>query len=87
MAGRHRNWHRAWRRGLQGELVHESGLVMLPIPDGTGAKYQPALDTIGRWERYERARGVRGEWQLDRRLARLFHEAEIWEDPEGRKTA
>lgn len=79
MTGRHRNWHRAWRRDGQ-SLVHASGLVMqpLPAPDAEGCRYAPALDSLRAWEAHERARGVRAD-QLDGRLSRLLAEAEMWE--------
>lgn len=78
MSGKHRHWHRRWTREGR-RLVHDSGLVMEPVADGTGAQYSPALDSLSAWERHERARGVTTDRNLDARLSRLLREAETYE--------
>jgi len=76
VTGKHRNWHKAWRRD-GARLVHDSGLAV---------EYDNQLGwtTIGAtteaWSAWELARGVPMH-DLHARLKRLLSEASKWRDP------
>jgi len=75
MAGKHRNWHAAWRRD-GARLLHESGLAV---------EYDEVLGwtttdgTIQAWSASEENRGVPLH-DLQARLQRLLREASMWRD-------
>ncbi len=76
MTGKHRNWHKAWRR--EGDrLVHISGAVFV-IKRGDGyTDINAAPETLGEFQSYELARGVPAH-DLAQRLIRLAREAGEW---------
>lgn len=77
MPGKHKNWHRAWRReGAQ--LVHDSGLRIDVMPgDGyTDLEADPASLAI--FQAREKSRGVPMH-DLAARLQRLLREAAEWQ--------
>ena len=80
MTGKHYNWHRHWRWGDAGRLLHDSGLVV---------EYDEALGWVATeesceaWAAVEQARGVQFK-QLAPRLMRLCHEAATWAGRNGK---
>ena len=73
MTGKHRNWHKAWRRE-GARLVHESGLAV-EFDDDLG--WFSTDDTTEAWSTWEMARGVPLH-DLQARLQRLIREAAEW---------
>ena len=76
MTGKHRNWHKAWRR--EGDrLVHISGAVFV-IKRGDGyTDIDAAPETLAEYQAFELARGVPVH-DLAQRLIRLAREAGEW---------
>ncbi len=76
MGGKHKNWHRAWRR--EGDrLVHLSGAAFV-IKRGQGfTDIEAAPETLEAFQRHELARGVPLH-DLQQRLLRLAREAAQW---------
>jgi len=80
MTGKHRNWHKAWRREGLDLLVHESGLrvQLTELDDGSlDAVTEDASAEV--WVAFEQARGVPLH-DLQARLLRLVKEAAQWHD-------
>lgn len=76
MGGKHKNWHKAWRRD-GARLVHISGAVFV-IERGDGfTDINAAPETLEEFQRYELARGVPVH-DLAQRLMRLAREAGEW---------
>jgi hypothetical protein len=76
MGGKHKNWHKAWRRD-GARLVHISGAVFV-IECGDGfTDIKAAPETLAEFQRYELARGVPVH-DLAQRLMRLAREAGDW---------
>ena len=77
MAGKHHNWHRAWRREDSGHLLHNSGLHVL-VERGEGyTDLRASPETLEAFQASEAARGVPKHDMLAR-LQRLVREAEQW---------
>lgn len=74
MTGKHRNWHKAWRRE-GARLVHESGLAV-EYDDVLG--WCTTEDTSEAWSTFELARGVPFH-DLQARMGRLVREAMEWD--------
>jgi len=75
MTGKHRNWHKAWRRD-GALLVHDSGLAV-EYDDDLG--WSATDDTAEAWAAFERARGVPLH-DLAARMQRLCREAAEWNE-------
>lgn len=73
MSGKHKNWHKAWRRD-GARLLHESGLAV-EYDDVLG--WCSTEDTTEAWSSFEIARGVPLH-DLTARLNRLIKEAQEW---------
>lgn len=58
---------------VQGELHHESGLVVRLAEGG----WEAYPDSIDDFREHELARGLSAD-QVDARLSRLMHEAKMW---------
>lgn len=76
MSGKHKNWHKAWRRERD-RIVHVSGAAFI-IERGDGyTDVKAAPETLDEFQRYELARGVPLH-DLRARLMRLAREAGEW---------
>lgn len=77
MGGKHRNWHRAWRRdaACPDRLLHNSGLVA--EYDETLDSWVAAEESCEAWVAWECARGVPLH-DLTARLMRLCKEAAMF---------
>lgn len=76
MGGKHKNWHKAWRR--EGDrLVHLSGAVFVIERGDQFTDINAAPETLDEFQRYELARGVPVH-DLQARLLRLAREAHEW---------
>lgn len=76
MGGKHKNWHKAWRR--EGDrLVHISGAVFTTERGDGFTDINAAPETLDEFQRYELARGVPVH-DLAARLMRLAKEAGEW---------
>lgn len=77
MTGKHRNWHKAWRRS-GGQLLHDSGLRLDVTEADDGATDIVTDDaSLQAWQAFEAARGVPLH-DLQARLGRLLREAAEW---------
>ena len=74
MTGKHYNWHRHWRWGEGGRLLHGSGLA---VEWDKELGWVATEDTCEAWAAFEHARGVQ-LGQLAPRLVRLCREAAMW---------
>lgn len=73
MSGKHKDWHKAWRRdGVR--LVHDSGLAV-ECDELLG--WSTTEDTTEAWSAWEMARGVPLH-DLQARMQRLIKEAIEW---------
>ena len=77
MSGKHKNWHRAWSRLLNGRLRHISGAEFLLLPGDGFTDVKAAPETLGEYQAFELARGVPLH-DLAQRLMRLAREAGEW---------
>lgn len=75
MAGKHKDWHKAWRRDGE-RLVHGSGLAVECDED---LGWSATDDTAEAWAAFEQARGVPLH-DLANRMQRLCHEAAAWSE-------
>lgn len=78
MTGKHRNWHKAWRRDSAGRLVHISGAAFIAERGDGYTDYNADAQTLGEYQAYELARGVPAH-DLAARLLRLAREAAEWD--------
>lgn len=77
MGGKHRYWHRAWRRDADcpARLLHDSGLVA--EYDRELGRWTATEESCAAWAAWERARGVPLH-DLTARLTRLCKEAALF---------
>lgn len=81
MGGKHKGWHKAWRR--EGDrLVHISGAVFVIERGADYVDIIAAPETLGEFQAYELARGVPVH-DLAARLQRLAREAAEWLEHES----
>lgn len=73
MSGKHRDWHKAWRRD-GAKLLHDSGLAVEHDED---LGWVTTEETTEAWSAWEMARGVPLH-DLQARLQRLIREAAEW---------
>lgn len=78
MTGKHKNWHKAWRRDAAGRLVHISGASFVKVVGDGFTDYSADAQTLGEFQAYELARGVPVH-DLAKRLIRLAREAAEWD--------
>jgi hypothetical protein len=77
VTGKHKNWHKAWRRNAAGQLVHISGAVFTVTRGDGYTDINAAPETLSEFQAYELARGVPVH-DLAQRLIRLAREAGEW---------
>lgn len=75
MTGKHYNWHRRWRWGEGGRLLHDSGLVA--EYDRKLGRWAATQESCEAWAAWERARGVPPH-DLTARMIRLCKEAALF---------
>lgn len=76
MGGKHKDWHKAWRRdGCQ--LVHESGLRLDVVVEDGYTDLETEEASLAIFQARERSRGVPAH-DLASRLQRLLREAAEW---------
>lgn len=77
MAGKHKNWHRAWSRLPNGRLRHVSGAEFVLVAGDGFTDIEAAPETLCEFQAYELGRGVPAH-DLANRLIRLAREAGEW---------
>lgn len=77
MTGKHYNWHKSWRRNDAGNLLHDSGLIVIVKPGDGYTDLTVDRATLEAFQVFEAARGVPFH-DVAARLKRLIKEAERW---------
>lgn len=77
MTGKHFNWHKAWARDAQGQLLHTSGLRFIVTRRGGFTDLEIDDASMATFQASETSRGV-PLYQLAERVQRLTKEAQMF---------